>query len=546
MYTYDMKHLGLQEICRKVRSKITVMDLIFSVVFALVIVIGYVLSHNPIADITVTKKEFLGFLLISIVIWVISLFVLLALKNYAGQAPVGLRRQKNFLVNVTDKKLWVVTSVVIFLCYLPIIILSSSELTYDSWNIISQSTGVLKVTNAHPVIFTGIVSLFMGIGNVLGGIGVGIVLYSLFQSAILSMIFARVIVWQRQVGLGAYGIIATLFFYAILPVNAFAGTILWKDILFAGIGLLLLIKLWEMFVQGTRFLTKKNITLYVLIAFTFCILRNNALYAYVLFTACILVINRRVLLNKPGLIAILSPVLLSVVYLFSTSLVVGSASSVESMSVPLQQIARTVKYHSASINIQDKNTIDEILPYNKIDQAYNPGLSDPVKWVFNNEQFSQNKSKYIGLWFKLFAQYPKTYIASFLYNTYGYVYPFVDSHTTTDIVLNNKDQINALDGYSDVSYQSGGKKFLSVYREIVSTVFGLTRNIGFYTCLTLLAIYLSIVRRNRALLGVFILLFCLYVSVIFGPVNGEFRYLYLFVVAAPLLITAPFVLKKTK
>jgi hypothetical protein len=205
------------------------------------------------------------------------------------------------------------------------------------------------------------------------------------------------------------------------------------------------------------------------------------------------------------------------------------------MSIPLQQIARTVKYHNNSIPSTDKEIINEILPYNELGDKYNPDLSDPIKWVFNKKTFDSNKSRYIGEWFKLSTEYPKTYTASFLYNTYGYFYPFKSSNTTTDLVINNADQINAISKYSDSSYQWGGKKVLTKYREIITSILPQIRNIGLYTCGILLAFYLSLVRKNRSLDGVFLLLTALYITVILGPVNGEFRYLYLFVIATPLI-----------
>lgn len=540
-----MRRLGLQKIYQDLQLGIRGLDLIFSAIFTLILVFGHVLSHNPAADVTVGKSDLVGYLLISVVVWFVVLFILIGVRKYAEKKSFSISSRNQLFLGISDGILWAITSFIIFLFYTPAIILSQSELTYDSWNIISQSTGNLPLTNAHPLIFTLLVSVFMKIGSLFGGVNVGVLLYSIFQSAILAVIFARIIVWQRQVGVGIYGILATFLFYAILPVNAFAGTILWKDVLFAGVGLMLLLKLWVLCVQGNDFFTKKNILWFITLAFAFCILRNNALYAYTLFAILFVFINKKVLFNIRGVALIFSPIILSIVYLFSTSLFVGSASSVESMSVPLQQIARTVKYHSDSITSNDKETINEILPYNKLAQVYNPGLSDPVKWVFDNKKFSENKSKYLSLWLELSKKYPKTFSAAFLYNTYGYIYPLIESHTTTDIILNNNDQINALGNYSDSAYKSGSKKALAVYRDVISSALALTRNVGLYTCILLIAIYLSIIKRNGSLTGVFVLLACLYISVIFGPVNGEFRYLYLFVIAAPILLTAPLIkLKK--
>jgi hypothetical protein len=219
------------------------------------------------------------------------------------------------------------------------------------------------------------------------------------------------------------------------------------------------------------------------------------------------------------------------------------------LSVPLQQIARTVKYHSNSISEEDRNTINEILSFEQLSKKYNPNLSDPVKSSFNTKVFNEDKEKYIKLWFKLFMEHKKTYSAAFLYNTYGYIYPFRSSYTITDAVIDNASPPNAPKGYSENIYNRGGKLVVVKYRDLITSMAPLLYNIGFYTCIILLGAYVAIIRRRRELTGVFIILLCLFLTTILGPVNGEFRYLYLFVVATPFIIGAVYSdhhLKKSK
>jgi len=504
-------------------------------------VLGYVLSNNKTFEISIKSSEYLLYLLASFVIFFTSYFLLSLIRKLSTKKNLSTHQLPDFLKNVPDPKLWLLLSTLIFLCYAPIIFLATSELSYDSWNIISQSTGDIPVTNAHPVIFTALVGIFIKIGILANNINIGVLLFSVFQSAVLSIIFARIVVWQREIGIGFYGIVGTLLFYAILPINSFSGTVLWKDIFFAGFGLLLLQKLIQLSTKETNFFTRNNIIFFIVFAFLFCTLRNNGLYAYAIFVIAFTLLNRKNYLNKKSLSVLISPVLLSMVYLFSTSLVFGPASSVESFSVPLQQIARTVKYQGGSISKSDRDTIDEILPFSELGEKYNPNLSDPVKWVFDKSAFDKNKSKYVSLWIRLFVKYPKTYIAAFAYNTYGYVYPLVNSSTNTDLVINNADQINARSQYSDYAYQWGGKKILLRYRDIISSTFPLMRNIGFYTILIVFAFYFRLLRKTNRLDGAFILLLSLFITVILGPVNGEFRYLYLFVVAIPIIYSTLFI-----
>jgi hypothetical protein len=415
-----------------------------------------------------------------------------------------------------------------------------SVLTPDSWSSIGQSTGETPLNNAHPIIFTAFISIFIHIGLLFGSLEFGAILFSLAQSAILAMIFAQIIVWMRREKISRGAIITTLLFYAILPINAIAGIIMWKDILFAGFGLLFLLLLRQLYVEKDEFFTNKNIFYFISFAFLFCTWRTNGIYAYVLFSILIIAINHKTFFKTKYLLVLLSPILLFIIYSALSSIISISTSKVEAMSVPLQQIARTVKYHSASISEEDRNTINEILPLEQLSEKYNPNLSDPVKSSFNTKAFNENKEKYIKLWFKLFMEHKKTYSAAFLYNAYGYTYPFYPSSTTTDIVLDNASHFNAPEGYSDSAYNYGSKLAVGKYRDLIMSTMPLLRNIGFYTCIILLGAYVAIIRRRRELTGVFIILLSLFITTILGPVNGEFRYLYLFVIATPFIIGAAY------
>jgi len=195
-----------------------------------------------------------------------------------------------------------------------------------------------------------------------------------------------------------------------------------------------------------------------------------------------------------------------------------------------------VKYHDKSIPDEDKNIIRAFLPLEQLDDKYNPYLSDPVKSSFNQEAFTENKAAFLKLWGRLFADYPKTYLAAFLYNTYGYAYPFFPSSTTTDIILDNDIHFNAIEGYSDDAYDEGFKQAIAEYRNLVTSIVPILQNIGIYFCVVLFGAYISIIRKRRELVGVFTLLSCVFLTTILGPVNGEFRYLYLFVIATPFVL----------
>lgn len=408
-------------------------------------------------------------------------------------------------------------------------------LSPDSWNSIRQVTGATTLNNANPLIFTAFVGIFIDIGRLFAGIELGTVIFSIAQSAILAIFFAKVIVWMRREGVGRAGIAVAFIFYAILPINSIAGLIMWKDILFAGFGLFFLMLLRQLYIEKNQFFSPKNIAYFNIFGFLFCTWRSNGLYAYMLFVILVLILNRYIFFTKRFLLLLFTPIVLSLIYLRIINL---PTPETEKITVPLQQIARTVKYESSSISNNDRKTINEILPYNQIGEKYNPRLSDPIKTLLNEQNFDKNKVRYFNVWLDLFKHHKRTYVAAFLYNNYGYVYPGYVSSTPTDILLDNANHPNAIKGYTDTAYRDGGKSATIEYRNFIMKPISILHNIGFYTCLLILAAYAAIVRKRQELAGVFIILLSLLISTMLGPVNGEFRYLYLIVVATPFIIVS--------
>jgi len=401
--------------------------------------------------------------------------------------------------------------------------------------------GKAPLNNANPLIFTAFAGIFINLGRVISDIELGTIFFSFAQSALLALIFGKVIVWMRKEKVGKVGIIATFFFYAVLPVNSMAGLIMWKDILFGGFGLLFLLALRQLYTEKDAFFSVKKISYFITLAFLFCTWRNNGLYAYVLFIVLALVVNRKLFIAKKYLFLLLSPIVITFIYLTAiTPLITPASSQAATLVIPSQQIARTVKYESNSISSQDKKTIDAIFPYSKLGAEYNPRLSDPVMGSFNDNVFQKNEGKYLSIWFKLLRGHKKTFVAAFLYNNYGYAYPFYASSSPTDILLNNANHPNVIKGYTDTAYVNGGKFATIAYRDLIMQQVPFLQNVGFYTCIILLAAYIAIIRKRQELMGVFIILSGLFISTILGPVNSEFRYLYLFVVATPFIITSVF------
>ena len=94
----------------------------------------------------------------------------------------------------------------------------------------------------------------------------------------------------------------------------------------------------------------------------------------------------------------------------------------EILTVPIQQLARTYKFNKDVFSTEEIKILHEILPEEAL-ALYNPKLSDPVKYRFQNAAYAADKSKYIGLGLKIGLKKPLAYVNAWLVNSYGFWYP---------------------------------------------------------------------------------------------------------------------------
>ena len=522
-------------------------EILFSFIMAAIFVSGYLLSTYDTLDIMPTSRRFfvahaIGFL----VIWAVWFFVFLFIKSKSGGTIYA--NKKPIFSKLSHKKFWLVVFIFLLMFYLPPAIIMVGNLSFDSWNVIAQVNAEIPLSNGHPLIYTALMGFFIKIGQLIGDTNTGILLFSIFQTTLLAAIFATVISWMKRLRVSNTIIIASVLFYAIIPVNTLAGTVLWKDILFSGVGLLLLLFVRLLYVERSSFFTKKNIAFFILLAFLFSTLRHNGFYAYSLAAILMIAVNHHTFFSKKYLVLFATPVILVLIYTNLVSMILppSSTPSGATLIVPMQQLARTAKYHLNDLTPQNKEKLQRIIKINNGEVTYAAGLSDMAGRNFDVAEFNRNKAEYAVLWAKLLILYPKTFLAATAYNTYGYTYPYHNSTTTTDIIWNNCFQENAPKDCQEIAIDNKNKELVGFYRNLINSTMPLQDNIGLYVCTMIVLLYVSIIRRKKELVGVFILLISLFLSIVAGPVNGDFRYLYLFVIAVPFVVASVFAPSKTK
>ena len=425
---------------------------------------------------------------------------------------------------------------VILLCWVPYFIaFYPGVLSVDSFHELQSILGIDPLNNRHPLIHQVILLPFLKAGEAISSLTLGVALYTLFQMAVLSGVFALTLRQMDRRGAPRWLICASFVWYAVYTVNAMYSVTVWKDVSFGCITLLLLLMLWEA-AERPSVKGKRGLWLAMpVVMFLFCTLRNNGFYVFVAALPFFLLMvkqNRgRFLLAAAGgllLYAAWQVIMLGV-------LDVQNFSTGEMLSVPLQQLARTLDSSTNRLTEQELSVLQEIFPdLEKAAQSYNPLISDAVKSAetFSAETFNQDPVKYLLLWAKIGLKHPIIYLDAFFNQNFGYWYPNLVHGPAFFWMAENPF------GMSYAPATAGLRSALYNLNQLCQNAAGTSAlySIASYVWVHLAAAGMLLVKKQRSALAICLIpLFMWGIIVVSSPVFAEYRYLYGLIVSTPLV-----------
>lgn len=431
----------------------------------------------------------------------------------------------------SNKKVFLISFAVIIICWLPYFLTYYPGLTTgDSMNQIFQSIGLENLSSHHPVIHTGVISLFIHIGNYFGSLNLGIALYTMFQMIIMALIFSYSIYYMNKKQLPKWTLVISALFYSIYPINPLFSLMMWKDIIFAGLMLLFVVNTYDIMQVDDKISIKKMI-IYVINIILLILFRNNGLYVIILMIPFLLLLGRK----KSKII--ISVFIIALVLYFIINKLIFSCLNVEkgqireALSIPMQQFARVVKYHKDELTTEEKEKIYKFIPAQNIDELYMPILSDPVKSQFDSKAFSENKVEFVKLWMELCIKYPRACIESFLCNSYGYYYP-----EAKHWVANRDVERNELGIYQD-SKISGNivRNIDSLIEKRNLPIISMMFSIGFIFWIICFSLMYCIYKKKYKRIIIYTPIILLWLTTLASPVFCEFRYVYSFITCLPFI-----------
>ncbi|QAT50272.1 hypothetical protein EQM14_11150 [Caproiciproducens sp. NJN-50] len=317
----------------------------------------------------------------------------------------------------------------IFLCWLPCFFaIYPGVYAYDGPIQLAQSLANDHVLVAqHPIVHTLYLDACFSAGlRFFGTNNAGMAIYSISQMLILSaaLSFCCRVLARRGAPLVLRA--AALLYFALFPMNPVLAMSTTKDTPFAAALLVFILAVWDLSENpGAFFSSPLRPFLFFLSACAMFLLRNNGAYLFALSIPVWILLLRG---HRVG-ISLLCAACLAFYAVFTgpvySLLHVIPGDFHEALSIPAQQLARSVIDHGDELTPDELQTVFRMIPEKQL-RGYAPRFADPVKNAFQTKYVLNNKKKCLNTWISIGLKCPDSYTNAFLCNSLGFWDPDVD------------------------------------------------------------------------------------------------------------------------
>lgn len=467
----------------------------------------------------------------------ILLCVIRSLKNFSWERKV-YNTSPVIIFIVPFVIISTVNIVLLFLCKYP------GNLTPDSMSQIGQLLSG-NYSNHHPFYHTMVIKFFITSGlKIFGDINKAVAMYCVFQILFMAMSFSITILTLYKMNIPLKAVIGTMVWYTAMPFHIMYSFTVWKDVMFGGFVLIFLVFIFRI-LKGIGKHRIFNYLMFLVSSLGICLFRSNGLFAYIIVFLVLVILfyktHKKVCFMSAGVI--LSAFLLKHAVL--SNLGINQPDIVESLSVPLQQIARVIIEHN-DFNNDERELLNKIADVDEIAGVYVPYISDPVKDSIrkNGDQkyFIDNKLQYIKLYIVTGLRHPLSYARAWIDETKGFwnggysYWRWADEIYQNDYGIKRNIFSEELNRYfNEYLWTFSNNNFLQLFLCI-----------GFYVWIVLVLLFISFIRKDKT--GMFILIPVLAIIcslLISTPVYSEFRYAYALFCCLPFMVFAVFYKKES-
>lgn len=341
-----------------------------------------------------------------------------------GKVASFLKRTADWLT-MSYFRIWTV----VFVCWIPPFMAAFPGIFVID-NVFQMRWFLEKNISAHhPILHTWLLGGILSVGKrVFGSYEAGLAVFSVLQMMFLSAVFAYVTVTVRKYRTYVSAGVCLLFF-SIVPYHATSAFTATKDTVFAGLFLLVLVRIWkitrnpEHFFVGWKGISGlKKTSGFVVLVFLMCAFRNTGIYIFLFTVPSFVIVCRKYW--KKALALCLCCILVWGIYTGPVYrlLHIESGSSAEMLSVPMQQLSRAMCNDREKLTEEEQEEIAAYIPgYSQ----YISRVADPVKDTFSAELFEEDPVRFIRLWIQVGLKCPVTYVIAFLQTNIGFWNPFM-------------------------------------------------------------------------------------------------------------------------
>ena len=333
---------------------------------------------------------------------------------------------------------------------------------YDIHAHLSQiATGVYETH--HSLLYTLLMQGFLWVASALNlGNAWAFLALGLLQAAVMGLAVAYGLVTMNKAGADRRAVMVTAVYFCVFPLFGYFAFSTTKDTLFACFVLLAATELYRLSRDPADTRCMARMALYLLLA---CLMRYNGILTLLLFTAGaagyallralrrkrVMAVSRRLLALV--LLALVLCVGASALLNFVTGAVTPDTVSRDTLSLPLQQMARVLQ---TAADPADIARIEGLFGVPDIKDWYRPDIADPVKAAFLFP--GENVASALRAWLKMGVKYPKAYLEGFLELTRGAWFLDDLSHTKIDYWLANTGYLETMQRYTEeaipIAYQT--------------------------------------------------------------------------------------------
>ena len=412
------------------------------------------------------------------------------------------------------------------------------ELTPDS---IYQMTQLLthSYSNHHPYYHTQIIHAVIAVGlKVFGDINRAVALYSVFSILVMTFSFLYVVETVYTCTQNRKILLVVFLFYLLMPFHIMYSMTMWKDVFFGASVTCFAVSCYRCLQSVGN--GKWNWMMLLLASFGMGLLRSNGWVALFVSTMAFVVLFWKKYKKMFFLFAV---VLLSTFILkhpVLSFLQVTQPDTIESLSIPAQQIARVI-VDGKTLTEEQSQIVGKVIDIDQVPKKYKNFISDPVKYLVrqkgNQEYLRQHPVEFLKLYGQLGLRYPHKYIEAWIDQTRGYWnggYSYWRWSTGV-----KKNTLGIKRTVKSQFLDKALKKYLKIWE--TSPFLQLFLSIGLYVWGIVILSYRAVMRRNREVLFATIPFLAVIATLLIAtPVFAEFRYAYAIFCGFPFLLAIAF------